>query len=356
MLRLVVLRVLESYFRHRWLYLLPIIIMGVVSILYIVNLKPTYQAGGVVYVQNESLLSSLNTGSSDGFSWVTPAQKSAKELEDLLQTNSFVRAIIQQTDLEQELSQSAENVDNLLEDTRSSVWVQPIGENQILVASAHEDAAVAYQLVNAAIEGHIQWQINAARNESVAALDFFSELIVSYQANVDNAREELERYMVAHPRPARGDRTEVETLEIDQLQSKLSLAESRYASALDKEETARLSLTEVESDVRQKYVLLDAPRLPERPETSKKDLLLIVIVFVAAGGVITVAGIVGGALLDNTFRYPIDVEHLVGLPVVTTVAAPPTTKKSRFVRKKRQSEEKSTVVQGQVELKDQVAA
>ena len=357
MLRLVVLRVLESYFRHRWLFLLPIVFMGAMSVVYIMNLKPTYRAGGVVYVQNESLLASLNAVGNDGFIWTTPAEYYAQELNDLLQTDSFVRAIIQQTDLEEELTQSTQDVDELIADTRTDVWPEPIGENQLLVTSAHEDAAVAYQLVNAAIEGHIQWQINAARNESVAALDFFADMIVSYKTDVDNARDELERFMVQHPRPARGERTDIELLELNRLQGNLALAETRYASALDKEEAARLALTEVESDVRQTYVLLDAPRLPQLPESSRKDLIIIAIVFVVAGVAISVVGIVGGALLDNSFRYPIDVEHLAGLPVLTTVSAPPKVKKSRFKRKKKQTgEEPNPVIQGQVELKDQVAA
>jgi len=356
MLRLVVLRLLESYFRHRWLYFLPILLMGAMSAVYVMNLKPTYRANGIIYVQSESLLSSLNAVDTEGFTWLTPAELYTQELNELLQTNSFIRAIIQQTDLEQKLTQSNEDVDQLIAETRKAVWPEPIGDNQMMVSAAHEDAAIAYQLVNAAIEGHIQWQINASRNESVAAQDFFAEIIVAYQTDVDNARRELEQYLRAHPVPERGDRDEVEALEISRLQGKLALAESRYANALDKEENARLSLAEVESDVRQTYVLLDAPRLPEVPETSMKDLLIIVAVFLVVGVIITMVGIVGGALLDNTFRYPIDVEHLVGLPVLTTVSAPPKAKKRKQKKQKQTEAESPPVIQGQVDLKDQVAA
>lgn len=356
MLRLVVLRILESYFRHRWLYLMPIVLMGAMSVVYVLNLKPVYQAGGVIYVQNESLISSLNAIEYSDFGWVTPAELYSQELLDLLQTDSFVRALIQQTDLEQELTRSDVDVEELIKETRKSVWPQPIGNNQMLVVAIHEDAKIAYQLVNAAIEGHIQWQINASRNESAAAQDFFATMIVTYKADVDTARAELERYLLAHPLPVRGERTEVEALEIDQLQGSLALAENRYASALDKEESARLLLTEVESDVRQTYVLLDAPQLPDRPESSTKDMLVIVVIFLAAGVLMVGAGIVGGALLDNTFRYPIDVENLVGLPVLTTVSAPPKVKKRKQKKQKPAENEDSRVIQGQVELKDQVAA
>ena len=59
MLRLVILRILESYFRHRWLYLLPIVLSVALAAYFVVNEKQSYYAQGVLYVQNESYLASL---------------------------------------------------------------------------------------------------------------------------------------------------------------------------------------------------------------------------------------------------------------------------------------------------------
>ena len=44
MLRLINLRLLESYFRHRWLYLLPIVIMVGVAAYYFTTAERLYTA------------------------------------------------------------------------------------------------------------------------------------------------------------------------------------------------------------------------------------------------------------------------------------------------------------------------
>lgn len=357
MLRLAVLRLLESYFRHRWLYLLPIILMTILGGVYIVNAKPEYRARGVVYVQQETLLSSLTAVAPDGFTWMTAAEASAAELNELLQTDSFVRAIILDTNLEENMNLGRDAVIETILEVRESVWAQSIGSNQMLITSSNEDANIAFQLVNAVVENHIQWQINAARQDSVAAQEFFVDLIEKYQQDLGTAQQELDDYLILHPEPVRGDRSEIEVLAISRLQSQVDLATTRYSSALDKEEEARLALAQVASVIRQTYFLIDAPSLPEDTETSKKDLAVTLAIFMVAGGVLSVIGVVGGALLDRTFRFSIDVEHLLELPVLTTISAPPQERRKFRKSKKAAITEPTQAmdVDSAVELKDQVA-
>lgn len=51
MVRLVLLRVLESYFRHRWLYLLPTVLMIGVGGMSFMNHTDEYIASSTFYVQ-----------------------------------------------------------------------------------------------------------------------------------------------------------------------------------------------------------------------------------------------------------------------------------------------------------------
>lgn len=356
MLRLAVLRILESYFRHRWLYLVPFVFLTILGGIYIVIKSPEYQASGVIFVQNETLLSSLSGVAPDGFAWVTASNASASELNELLQTDSFVRAVISQTDLEDEMDQGREVVKKTIELVRKSVTVRSIGSNQVLVLASHKDANVVFQLVNAVVENHIQWQTNASMNESVAAQEFFADLILKYRSDLENAQRELDDYLITHPEPIRGERTEIEILAIARLQSEVDLATERYSSALNKEEDARLVLAQVESNIRQTYFLVDAPTVPEETETSKLDLVVILAVFMVAGGILSVVGVIGGALMDRTFRFPFDVEHILELPVLTEIAAPISDRGSRR-KAKRDAKEKTTLVingDSAIELQDKV--
>ncbi|NJN47469.1 MAG: lipopolysaccharide biosynthesis protein [Candidatus Competibacteraceae bacterium] len=326
MLRLVILRILESYFRHRWLYLLPIVLMSGLGVIFTLTQKPSFTAGGVLYVERQSYLASLTAvRDANGSIWSTPAQIVSQEFNELLRTDAFVRAIIQQTNLEEEMDDGIQNVNNVIEETRENVWATPLGDNQLLMNAVHEDPVIAYQIVTAAIDGYLQWRINAGLAETEVAQSFFSDLIATYEADLEAARAEMERYLEAHPVPLRGDRPGEEQLEIDRLQAKIDLAATRYASALDKEENTRLSMAQIESDARQTYFLIDAPHVPEESDTSLRKLALQAMIFVVVGVLLSGGLIVGTAIIDRSFRFPVDVVHRLDLPVLTMVADTPTT-------------------------------
>jgi len=315
--RLVLLRLFESYFRHRWLYLLPIVAMSAAALLYIAVMPAKYVVNGTLYIQADNLLSSLTDIRSDGFSYVTPAQATMGELYQLLNAKAFLRAIIQKTDMEVKMAQDEESAAQTIDEAKNAIWLQELGNNLVMISAEHEMPRVAQQLAGAAIETYIQWKINLNREESVAAQSFFTDLIKTYQTQVEPARVALDGYLKAHPKPLQGDRPDEETAEIKRLQDSLNSAEERLRRAENQEESARLALTQAESTVRQSYFVVDAP------ERSKQDLLLTLILFVAAGFAISVVGIVGGALLDDTLRFPVDVLHGLNLPVLTMIRHAP---------------------------------
>lgn len=319
MLRLISLRMLESYFRHRWLYLLPFVLMIVAAALFFSFSKPKYISRGVLFVKKESLLAELTSVRGTSFTWQTPASLTVGEINELLQTDSFIRAVISDTDLESRMDGGTDLVNQTIAEVRQAVWVGSIGDNQLRVSAAHENSLLAFQLVNGTITSFIDWKINADRNESETARNFFTDLIGSYSAEVEGARQNLYDYYEAHPSPIKGDRPIVEQLEITRLQSQLELASSRYASALDKDENARLAAAQAEGDVLQSYTVVDSPIIATEPEVSLKQMAMEGAVFVIAGILLSLLAIAGGALLDRSLRFPIDVWHGLHLPVLASV-------------------------------------
>jgi uncharacterized protein involved in exopolysaccharide biosynthesis len=132
MVRLVMLRILESYFRHRWLYLLPIVLMTALGVVFVLLTKPTYTAKGVLYVETQSYLATLTDLRESGASWwTTPAESVNQEISELLQTDAFIRAIIQRTSLEEEMDGGSAVVDALIEETRRNVWPTPLRQQPV---------------------------------------------------------------------------------------------------------------------------------------------------------------------------------------------------------------------------------
>lgn len=330
MIRLVLLRILESYFRHRWLYLLPPIIMVIAGVGYLVFQEPTYVAKGVLFVQQESFIAQLTSVRDVGFTWNTPAQDVATEFTDLMNTDAFARAIIQKTNLESDMSSGPEKVQEVLDEVRNDVWAVPQGQNQVLFSASYTDPEITSQLVSASINNYIDWKTNSQRVESQTALTFFQDLSTTYKEEYDAAREALVNYLIAHPEPLRGNRPDQEQLEIDQLQSELQTVETRYSRTLDNVESSRLSLTQIDSNANQTYILIDAPTIPDKPEISRRSMAITFAIFGVVGVLLSVIGIGGGTLVNRSFMFPIDVINLTGLPVLSSFPMPSKTKPGKL--------------------------
>ena len=319
MVRLVLLRLLESYFRHRWLYLVPVVILTAVGVATALLAKDEYISSGVMYVQEESFLAGVTGVRTEGFDWLSPATRTTRELSDLIQTDTFIRGVIAQTSLESRMSGSTGDVAQTLADVRTAVWAAEQGDNQLWVLASWEDPAVAYELANATIENYIQWHINTDLADSIAAEAFFDDLIETYRTDLITANQALELYLAEHPVPLRGERSELEVLEISRLQADINLAASRYSEALYSEETSRLATVQTESDVRQTYYVLDAPEIPTQSTRSLRALALNVAIFAAVGGLLSLGAVVANALIDRSYRFPIDAWHTLDLPVLAMV-------------------------------------
>jgi hypothetical protein len=333
MTRLILLRILESYFRHRWLHLIPVALFAVAAVVYLAVLwKPQYVSYGVLYVQGESLLSTLNSVRGGGFSWITPAQATAEEIVELLHTDAFVRAAIARTPLEEGMKSGAQEERETIAGAREAIWTIQQGKNQVLVGASHEDGEIAYELVQAVFEVYVQWKINSDIQQGLTAHSFYDEVAGDYKVALDDARADLLAYLEEHPGPLRGERSAVEQVQINRLQAEVDLAASRYGSALEKREAALLAQSQTEGDVRQSYYVLDAPRLPSEPEISKRKIAQNFLVFLGAGLVLSIISIVGSALMDRSCRFPLDAQMGLGLPVLGVV--PPAAKKSDEVTDK----------------------
>ena len=126
MIRLVTLRLLETYFKHRWLYLLPILLTMLAFFGYVLLSAPVYTADGTLYTQRETLLSELNALRRTGQRWITAADITVDELYELFQSDAFIRVIVQQTDLEEKMSLGPNAVRDTIIEARSAIWARKL--------------------------------------------------------------------------------------------------------------------------------------------------------------------------------------------------------------------------------------
>lgn len=319
MMRQLLVRFLETYYHHRWLYWLPVPIMLVIFGASLFIAKQAYIAQGTIWVQKQVLLASITSTSTDSWGYSTPAQVTADEATELMQSDAFIRAIVQQTDLEPELAKGQDATAELFTNVRVWVWWSALGNNLIAANASHEKAAIAQQLAAGAIKTFLAWHVNIDRQDSQVAQTYFGNLVDQYTQEVNTARTALETYLGAHPDPTRGDRPSLEQLQIDKLESDIKDATDRLSKAKDDEETSRLKLTQVEQNINQQYITVDEPALPSKPEVSRKKLALSGVIYFVAGILISILGVIGATLMDTSVRFSGEVTTRLQLPVLAII-------------------------------------
>lgn len=305
MSRALLVRILETFFRRWWLYLLPLLLLVGAGVRSVSRIEPVHRSYGTLYVQSETFLSSLTAVRDGDIGWNTPASFFDEQLSGLLQTDAFLREVGQSAGLDPSgyLSPAA-----MLADIRASVSSWPSGDNLVQVTASHRDPAVARDLAAAVVDRFVQWQIDSDANGSTVAEAFFSDLVRSYEQAVVASRDALSQYLVQNPDPqGGGSRPLAQRVVIDRLTGEVAAAEERLEGGRAKAEEARLATAQVESDVRQRLRMVDVPELATAPDPVTRTIVLNLGLFTAMGAVLSAAALVTATVLDRSVRSRLDV-------------------------------------------------
>lgn len=315
MLRLILLRVLETFFRNRWSYVLTLLLPLVAAVLVFLFVPANYRVRGTIYVQRESLLTSLSAVEQPR-QWTSPAQATLSEVTSLINTESFVVAVLQTTPLGAELEKGPRVREEVLREYRRAVRVFAEGNNIVVFTADDPDAALAQQLATETMNAYVQWRINFERTDGEVARQFFADQIARYEEQLADAEQAIREYLLLYPDPERGGRSSEELFEISRLQQSVDEATERLTDAREREESARLALAKVNSDALQEYLVIDAPSVPTSPPSELRRALVIFGAFLVLGLFLALGRLLLVIALDRGLYFPIDVHHGLRQPTL----------------------------------------
>ncbi len=318
MTRSVLLRFSENLFRRWWLYLLPILILFLGGVIYFFVSKNTYVAQGILYVQQQTYLAQLNNlqNSSIGGSFVSPSKTASDEINEMLKTDSFIRAIIKQTPLEAKMNATPAQVDQLITTVRSSITTSSSGNNQLAITASYEDPTIATALASSLLDNYLRWKSNSQRADSQAAVDFLTKIVGQYQVEVQTASANLQDYLGAHPQPLRGERPPSEQVQLASLQKEVDVAVQRMNDTITKSESARLSLAQIDTNAKGSFIVIDSPHVPQSSMASRTSKALTSAIFPLIGLIISIVAWVINSLSDHSYNTAAEVSRSLQLPVV----------------------------------------
>jgi uncharacterized protein involved in exopolysaccharide biosynthesis len=313
--RSLMLRLLETFFRRWWLYLVPVVVLGVLGFMSVSGTKKTYEATGTFNVESSTILSNLNGDNTQTNGFDTPAGATSKRINATLQTDQFIKDVAKRAGIDNALANGTITPGWI----RSSLTSATNGSNLVRVIAVNQDPAVAQRLAQATIDAFTQSIVDSASSQSTAAVGFFDNLLTTYQTDVTTAQTAVDDYVKAHPAPAIGVRSEDEQAELTRLTAALTQAQGNYNATLGKRQDAQLSVEKTKADLSERLRLIDAPQAPAAPQARLKSMVFGFATFLAVGLLLSIGAVVVATLMNHSLQTAADVKDRLGVRLLAVV-------------------------------------
>lgn len=331
------LRYLETLFRHRLLLSVPAALVLAGSVIWVAMQPPAYQATVRLWVDKQQLVANPNDNP-----YLTPAQEQQAVLAELLSTRYFClkvghRSLLAKTlgdgtasrpSLPQRLlakaglgsatsGLSGTALDDALYTTvNTGSLVLPAGPQIVTVQFTSNNPVLAAAVAQAIADQFMDESLAGQRLQSRAAVDFYGGQVKQAQAALSAADSAVDQYLAAHPDQRSANA--VPDARMVQLRRTDDSAKQRYDDLRAKLDQASVNDAALARPDTSGIRVLDRAGAPAR--SSIRKLVL------EAGGVglvvsllLVVVGVLALTLVDNTFRWPEEIEQALDLRPVGTV-------------------------------------
>jgi hypothetical protein len=313
--RQALLRFLETAFRRWWLFAIPLVAMLVLAVLTVGKGSPSYVSTAVARAADQTVLSELEEDSNRVFRYDTPAEIASRQINESMRTDTFMNSVLQRAGIE--LGQ----VPGLftLDQVRGAVNARPAGEQLVTVRAGTSLPEASQRLSQSTLDTYTQTVIDETVAESAAAEAFYRGLLPQYTQDVEDARQALSQFIVDFPPPADGERPFEQEIAIEELTAATQEARTRQAEIVAKIEEAQLTIERTRADIQQQLKVIDEPDLPRVAESTRKDSITTVAIYLIVGAIIALVAIAVATFLDRSIRGAADARNRLGVEVLATV-------------------------------------
>jgi capsular polysaccharide biosynthesis protein len=282
----------------------------------VINGDEEFTSAGTLSVTNESLLADLtNASQTGGLSFETPATVRARQINELLGTDQFLRDVATDAGIEDLLVQGTIGANQL----RSWTSASADGDSIVRVSAVTPNRELSFRLAESTINSFRQWVIDSDVSQSTSTVESLEQRVAEKQAALDAADQAVEDKILEQPEVALEDRSLVDQQIFERLTLNAERARDQLVEAQDALDTANLQTIQASAIVAQRLQVLDEPQVPVAPNGRLKQAALTMIVFFFLGLVLSVVSVVIAATLDRTIRVPNDITSRFGVDVLAVV-------------------------------------
>jgi capsular polysaccharide biosynthesis protein len=292
----VIRKLLEAFFRHKLLLLLPpILVPAIVTPIAMMSMPTVYETAVGVWVDTPAYLNYNN-----GFSpWMSPSQNQSTRINELLHTRAFLLDVAQRTPSLAPLVGNAAGETRLTDIIGRSVAIggNNGGDHLLLIRVQAPTARLAYELCTALVQAYQEKSAADVADQTDSAIQFYQGRSDEAQQRLTKATQDLRRY-VASRQPDGASSGDPNQLTIPNslldprlsaLQTGLQQAQSDYNSAQSVLDQAQKNAVAASQGQQVGFQVLDEPQVPTAPISQAKKLMIYPIA--AAVGGLGVSGL-----------------------------------------------------------------
>jgi hypothetical protein len=312
-------RTLEAVFRHPIQLLTLLIVLPIAGIAVVYLMVPrTYQVTASLWALRRYAVIEATGPETDPTS--TPAQTQATALNGLLQTHSFVDAVVKGVDLAPTLNLGAsvtndpQQLENALFSEISKHVVTTLQTyNLFEVSYANPNPQIARQIVASVIAQFGAQSLGLSVVEGQNLLAVYQVQLANAQRDANKAATAEAQYASAHPN---SKLTSYPQLQLASLDAARVQAQTNVQNLQEIINTIQQSIGTQGTTVSTLFQVLDPPQAPDRPDSRLKFYLL------GGGAGLAVALLASTLFLvilvrrDHTIYSAVELQHIVAPPVV----------------------------------------
>lgn len=308
------LHLLETFFRHPLLHLLPLVAFVAFGMFTAVTAEKTYRSVGILNATSGTLLNEL-TGDTPTFGFESTATVTARNINQRLTTDAFLDDVIRRAGL----TSAVESGQLSRDEIRSSISASPQGDNLIAVSASTPRPEQSQALAAATLEGFVEFVVNNDIGDANVEIQTYTEIRDGYQADLDRAITELQNYVEANPAGDEENRPVQQSLEIARLNAAVDRANERLVAAEANVNTAKLAQNIARVVVTRQLDIVDEPQVPVTAEAGLRQAAMTIGIFGILGAALSIGTVVLAAMVDRTIRVPNDVPARFGVDVLAVV-------------------------------------
>lgn len=212
---------LKIFFRRKWLFMSPVFIGFVLSVIACFLLPPTYESSTVILVQEEKIINPLIQGLAVSTS---VAQRMRTLKEQILSWRSLVE-LTKKLNLANEVKSQGQ-FENLIENLRKNILVQMKGPSLIKVSYRSDKPERAQLVTKTLTDIFVDQNMRSQTQEADVAITFIKEQLEVYKRKI---KESEVAKMEEHLKALLADSTEQHPL-VKELRQKIALAKKELTA------------------------------------------------------------------------------------------------------------------------------